>query len=211
MHYQTQPVLRRAAAGIMMLSLVASPAMAMGPGSDFGRGGDASPYASRSPLPASTFSPRPSHSPEGSPSFGHGFGRLDESKLRFCKEHQDHAVVIMKRIDDRVDKQLATFDAITQRVETFYTTKGHTLANYAELVVAVNAAKAAATADLAKLKADGQLDCNGDDPKGNVTTFRADAQKLITDLKAYRSALKDLIKGVRSVNQPSASPEGDTQ
>ena len=214
--------LNYATAGIMLFSLIAAPVSAEG-----GDNGQTPirPEVSSSPKPSespereaseveASKSPRPSRSPEVE---GKEIGKLDAARLHVCEVHHDVAVNIMKRITDRADKQETTFNAIATRAETFYTAKGHTLSNYDTLVAAVATAKAKVDADLVTLKADAAINCSGSDPKGQLATFKTQAQQLVTDLKAYRTAIKTLIAGIRSVNpapspsvkpSPSASPEG---
>ncbi len=219
----TNRPLKFVASGIMMAALVATPALAF-QGTDDPVSPTASPVESPhlSPTPTSEFhrpsptfshvvesgspSPRPSGSPEHS-------GRLDDSHRHFCQMHHDEALGIMGRLNNRGAGFLTLFNNIATRTEAFYVAKGNTLTGYADLVAAVDAAKAKATADLATLKAHATLDCSSSDPKGSVSTFKTDAQQFIADIKAYRTALKALIAGVRSVNpapspSPSASPDG---
>ncbi len=124
--------------------------------------------------------------------------RLNAAKLKVCQQREKRISTIITNSTKRTQNQLEVFTKIAVRVETFYQTKGKTVANYDELVAKVNTAQAKAEADLATLKTITTLDCEGDDPKGEVDTFRATLKQLQQDLKDYRTAVKDLIVGVRS-------------
>src|SRR6185369_3265620 len=104
------------------------------------------------------------------------------------------------RIATRGQKQLDLFSTIAERTETFYTNKGKTLSNYDALVADVNAKKAAAqtTVDATKTAVT-VFKCDGTDPKGAAASFKDALKNEIDALKAYKTAVKNLIVGVKSV------------
>src|SRR5688572_28749042 len=97
--------------------------------------------------------------------------RLEENKLRVCEQRETRIKAIMVRSVTRAEKQLALFTKISDRVKAFYVDKGRTVANYDDLVAAVDAAKAKAEANLETLKTIDSFDCDAEDPKGNVEAF----------------------------------------
>ncbi|GAC1391080.1 MAG: hypothetical protein NVSMB46_02290 [Candidatus Saccharimonadales bacterium] len=124
----------------------------------------------------------------------------DIEKDNSCKKHQEVVSNIMSRIADRGEKQLAVFDAIATRTEAFYTEKGKTLANYSELLSVVTANRAVAVSALATVKADkASFTCTQGKGKGIASAFKTDLQTEITALKDYRTAVKNLVVGVKSV------------
>jgi hypothetical protein len=125
--------------------------------------------------------------------------RLDAAKLRVCQNREKNIKGIMTRSVDRVTKQVTLFDKIAERTKAFYVDKGNVLTNYDELVAAADAAKAEATASLDDVKDSTTFTCSGEDPKGAAGTFKTEMKELIADLKAYRTAVKNLIVGVKSV------------
>ncbi len=146
--------------------------------------------------------------PTGTPPFKRG---LSELKLRSCEARQDS---IKTRMDSLV--RLATnieekFDSIAKRVEDFYVNtvvpSGKTVSNYDTLVADISTKKDVVTKDLddAKVKVSA-FSCTADDPKGLLTQFRIDMQKVKTDLKNYRTSIKNLIVAVHSVS-PTPKPE----
>jgi hypothetical protein len=124
--------------------------------------------------------------------------RLDEAKLRLCEARAKNITNIMNRAITRGQNQVRLFGTITERVKAFYVNKAKTLANYDELVAAVDAAKVQAESDLEVLKTL-TFSCDSDDPKGEVAAFKAGLEEFRHSLKDYRTAVKDLIVGVKSV------------
>lgn len=138
--------------------------------------------------------------------------RLDATKLKVCQLREKAIDNIMARIGDRGQKQLDLFTTIATRVETFYTTKGKTLSNYDALVADVNAKKAAAQTAVDTVKADkANFKCDGTDPQGAAATFKADLKLEISALKAYRTSVKNLIVGVKSVQGTTSSTENSNR
>ena len=128
-----------------------------------------------------------------------GHARLEAAKLRSCEARKKQINTVMKRGSTRAENHMKVFDTITTRVKNFYEKKGKVLSNYDELVAAVDAAKAKATGDIATLKTLEGIDCNSDDPKGSVDDYKTALAAVREDLKAYRTAVKNLIVGVKSV------------
>jgi hypothetical protein len=88
-------------------------------------------------------------------------------------------------------------------VQDFYAKKGKISATYEDKVAAVNAAKVTAEADVKALRGLTKFDCTGSDPKGDGAAFKAALDKANDSLKAYRTALKDLIKDVKAAQGES--------
>lgn len=137
-----------------------------------------------------------------------GSTRLAEAKLRACQNREKAINNIMSRIANRGQKQLDLFTTIATRVESFYADKGKTLNNYDALVADVNAKKAAAQTEVDAVKASSvTFECDGTDPKGAVASFKDNLKAEISALKDYRTAVKNLIVGVKSVQGTTSSSE----
>ncbi len=137
--------------------------------------------------------------------------RLAETKLKVCQNREKAIDNIMKRIAERGQKHIDLFSTIATRTETFYTTKGKTLSNYDALVAAVDAKKVLAQAAVDKVKGDSvTFKCDGTDPKGAGELFKADLKLEISALKEYRTSVKNLIVGVKSVQGTTSSTENKT-
>lgn len=127
-------------------------------------------------------------------------GRLEENKLRICQTREDKINSHMDAIAERGQKKIDLFSTIAERVKSFYLSKGKVLANYDELVVAVDAKKATAQAAVdAVISSSVTFDCEGDDPKGMAGEFKDKVKAMNSALKEYKTAVKNLIVGVKSV------------
>jgi hypothetical protein len=90
------------------------------------------------------------------------------------------------------------FDAITLRVETFYTTKvvpsGKTLPNYDVLVADIAAKKALVQTALSNVQSSSaNFSCTAEDPKGQLNKFKLEMQNVKKALHDYRISIKNLI------------------
>ncbi len=140
--------------------------------------------------------------------------RLADKKLAACQKREAKINNIMAHIASRGEKQLAVFTKIADRTKTFYTNKGKTLSNYDALVAEVDAKKAAAETAIEQIKTtSATFKCDGTDPKGAAASFKESLKTEIAALKAYKTAVKNLIVGVKSVQGTTTSgdkPAGDT-
>lgn len=149
-----------------------------------------------------TTSPSPSSLPSPSP-LGKGCQNREQS--------------IQKRSNQLVrmaTNMLEIFERIAQRVRTYYLTvvvpSGQSLDEYSELLANIDLAKAAVENSLEEAATTAStFDCGSNDPKLQLQNFRQDMRGVKEALKIYRTAIKDLIVGVRSItgqNKPEASP-----
>jgi hypothetical protein len=140
--------------------------------------------------------------------------RLQDAQLKRCEAKQKAITNIMARISDRGQKQLDLFTTIAGRVQTFYTEKGRTLDNYDALVADVEAKREAAQAVVDEIKdADTTFDCSGENPKGVVEGFKTSLKEEIAALKEYKTAVRNLIVGVKSAQstQTTESTSGGAE
>ncbi len=134
--------------------------------------------------------------------------RLADAKLRACENREKAIQSILARIADRGTKQLDVFNKISERVQAFYVDKGRTLDNYDELVAEVDAKKADAEAAVETIKTTSvDFACDGEDPKGMISQFKESLKTEIAVLKDYKTAVKNLIVGVKSVQGTTSSSE----
>lgn len=138
-------------------------------------------------------------------------GRLENAKLKACQNREKAIQNIMNRVSDRGRKQLDVFTKISERTQAFYAEKGHTLNNYDALVAEVDAKKSAAQAAVdAVHDSSGEFKCDGENPKAVADSFKENLKAMNTALKEYKTAVKDLIVGVKSVQSTTAG-EGSTE
>lgn len=132
-------------------------------------------------------------------------------RLRVCQVHElvikNRSMNLTRRANDTID----VFDKIAKRVEDFYTNKvlpgGTTVSNYSSLVADIQTKEALVKTDLQIAQNDANsFNCNNSDPKGQLTTFRQDMQKVIDALKDFRTSIRNLIVAVHgAVGDRSAS------
>lgn len=134
--------------------------------------------------------------------------RLADAKLKMCQSREKVITNIMTRLGDRGQKQVDLFSTIAERIKTFYADKGKTLTNYDTLTADVTAKKvfAQTTVDTVKSTAP-EFKCDGTDPKGIAATFKDNLKSEIEALNAYKTSVKNLIVGVRSIQGTTSSAE----
>lgn len=138
-----------------------------------------------------------------------GAGKLSAARLRACQNRQQAITNIMSRIADRGQKQLDLFTTIATRTENFYTSKGKTLSNYDTLVADVNAQQAAAQSEVTAIRsASTSFSCDAGNPQGMVQSFKTALKGEISALQAYRTSVKNLIVGVKSVQSTTTGSTG---
>jgi hypothetical protein len=137
---------------------------------------------------------------------------LNEERVRACEANQEAIKNRMGSLTRLTANMVEKFDSISTRVQTFYTDKvvpsGENLSNYDALVAEIAAKKAIVDTDLgtAQTSVDA-FSCDTDNPKEQLNTYRLNMQKVKTDLKNYRTSIKNLIVAVRSLApEPSPSP-----
>ena len=138
----------------------------------------------------------------------HSDMKLTNAKLKSCQKHEKAITNTLSRLSDRGQKQVVLFGTIASRVETFYTDKGKTLASYDALVADVNAKAAAAQTALSGINAAGSgFSCDGSNPSGFMSTFKDNLKLEISALKDYRTSVRNLIVGVKSVQGTTSSTD----
>lgn len=139
--------------------------------------------------------------------------KLDSARLKACQAREKAITAIMSRVAERGQKHLEVFSTIASRAESFYTNKekDKTLANYAALVADVNAKKAAAQTAVANVASkSASFKCDINDPRGVITSFKDALKSEIQALQAYRTAVKNLIVGIKSVHGSATSAASGT-
>lgn len=137
-------------------------------------------------------------------------GRLQDAKLKACQNREKAIKNIMSRIADRGEKQLELFTTIADRTKTFYADKNLTLSNYDALVTEVDTKKSVAQETVRTIKnSSTTFTCNGDSPKGAADSFKESLTAKIKALQEYRTAVKNLIIGVKSAQDTTNTKSGD--
>ena len=126
--------------------------------------------------------------------------RQTDNKIKACQRNEARIDATMLRITTRGDRQLDVFTKIADRTEAFYVKRGKILSNYDALVADVNTKKAAALEAVAQIKASSTaFKCDGTNAKNEGAAFKTALKSEHAALKAYKTAVKNLIVGVKSV------------
>lgn len=138
--------------------------------------------------------------------------KLDEAKKRKCEQISSNISKQSANFIAHAQKQLATFEQISQKTQAFAVSKNLTVDQEQTLLASIQAAKAKVEQDLAMLKADSAaFKCDGQNPKGALKSFHNDAALVRSHLKGYRNLVRQLIQAVRSANgQTKTNPPKST-
>lgn len=133
--------------------------------------------------------------------------KLDDSKKRQCDKVAADIDQHAQSFITHANNQLQVFDSISQKVQDFAKSKNLTVAAQSSLLTQITASRAKVLQDITTLKADAAaFKCDGANPKGALKAFHSDAALVRSDLKAYRSLVRQLIQAVRQANG-QASPK----
>jgi hypothetical protein len=137
-----------------------------------------------------------------------GATRLDAAQLKICLKHEKVITNLLSRLSDRGQKQFTLFTTIATRTENFYNNKGKTLSNYDALLADLGAKRDVAQTAVDNLKASSlNFNCGANDPKGVASSFKDSLKNEISALKDYKTSVKNLIVGVKSVQAPTTTTD----
>jgi len=147
--------------------------------------------------------------------------KLAEAKQKVCETRKKIIVNRSNKIAERAQKQFEVFQNHAQRVDDYYNNKllpkGIIVPNYEALKADIAAKKDAVQVAIEAAKAAAaNFDCAGDDPKGQLATFREDMREAIAALKEYRTSIRNFIVAIRTAKANaeathSASKSGGNQ
>lgn len=129
--------------------------------------------------------------------------KLDEKRQKVCEKRSDKIIKRSNQLAQRAEKQLNKFTEIAGRVDNFYLNrlvpKGVTLANYDALKADIEARKQEVADTVASAKtAAASFDCSGEDPKGQLGSYRDEMKVAVAALKDFRISIKNFIVAVRT-------------
>lgn len=138
--------------------------------------------------------------------------KLDTARKERCEAREERINRIVAKATEQSQKHLEVFQSIEAKVTTFYVEKQLTVANYDSLQAAVDEKEAAAIAAIQSTDAV-SLDCDTEGAGREIGTFvRSSVQDLHVALKAYRTAIKDLIVAAKQANDAVRTDDAaDTQ
>lgn len=134
--------------------------------------------------------------------------KQDAAKLKACQKRATAGNKKLQQAAVRGQKQINTISNVAVRDQSTYARRGKTLSNYDSLVSDVTAKKAAAQAAVMIVKNDQvSSNCDGTDTKDKdpASSFKSDLKAETTALKDYKTAVKNLTVGIKSVQGTSNS------
>lgn len=137
--------------------------------------------------------------------------KLDDAKKKACENNITTINRLKEKMDERRQTVLERISKISDAIQSFYTEKQLTVTNYDELVAKVSAAKTVAESALQLQQQIPTIDCSGDHPRVAVSDFKEKRSSAIDAIKAYRDAVKELVRAVKAVvevseQEPSPTP-----
>lgn len=128
--------------------------------------------------------------------------KLQGDALKACKGKETAINAIMSRVADRAEKRLKLFDQIKERLQKYYEDNKLSSSEYAEKMALVEQKRTEAQVQVqAELKISTQFKCDGDDPKGTMTSFKNQQKTEIGALNDYKQALKDVVEVLKTVSE----------
>lgn len=131
--------------------------------------------------------------------------RLDDRKKVVCEKHQDQINTRMNNVNERSQNHFNRIDQIFTATVTFYEDKGLAVNNYDQLVAKVTETKTAAETALHALQDTPKFSCESDGPKADIQTFLNLRLNKVSTFEAYRDAVKEFVKAVRTAAETAAS------
>lgn len=126
----------------------------------------------------------------------------NKGALQSCQSRERNIKAIMARMSDRADKRLRLFDTVSEKVQGFYRQNGVIIDGYDALLAQLNAKRQAAVAANQQVKSQSTtFDCSIGDPKATASAFQEEVRNTNAVYKEYKTALKDLIAGVKTALQ----------
>ena len=129
--------------------------------------------------------------------------KLSEKQLEICEKKQPQVKERISRLSSQGAKQLEVFSKIADRIQAFKEMKNYEVINYDSLVSEVDEARLTAQNAVSLAHTSGQeFNCSSDSPRGTALSFQENLRLQIDALKAYKTAIKDLLVAVKS-SQPA--------
>lgn len=118
-----------------------------------------------------------------------------EVRKKQCEAHKQGLINKFSRITANSQKIKTHIDSVLTKTQAYQQANGVAVADYESLVAAAETAKAAAADSIVALQAvTPTLDCNNTSTASDVATFKAATQDTRDKLKAYRTAVKTILK-----------------
>lgn len=137
--------------------------------------------------------------------------KLEGKRLQACEHREAKINSILQKSAQQGDKHLSVFQKIEDRVRSFYEEKQLTVDNYEALVAEADSKEAAAVAAIGAVKGTA-YECSGESTGKELGgLLKTTMKQQHAALRDYRTAIKDLIVGVRqgAAEAEETETEGD--
>lgn len=136
----------------------------------------------------------------------HKANKTDAQRQKFCQAHKQGLTQKFSSITANSQKIQTRIDGIYSKALAYQVANNLQPANFDTLVATADSAKAASSASITALQAvTPTIDCASTTTASDVATFKAAAQQARDNLKAYRSAVKAVVKALEI---PKPTTEG---
>jgi hypothetical protein len=140
----------------------------------------------------------------------HKSGKTQDQLKQICEARKNGIETRTSTLSDRAQESLARINGVFTKVVDYQKANNLTVTNFDALVVTATDAQTKATASVQALVAlKGTVDCT--DPTTvttDIATFKAALDQARTDLKSYRTAVKNILTAVEQAKEPSTTTGG---
>lgn len=141
--------------------------------------------------------------------------KTDDERKNICENRKQGLATKFTRISAAAQTTHSRIDDILAKAEAYQQTNNLSIENYDSLVAAAHAAGTTSSSSVASLKAvTPTIDCSSSTVANDIATYKAAAQQTRDDLKAYRTAVKAVLKALISAKTTPTSTDdtaGGTQ
>jgi hypothetical protein len=135
-----------------------------------------------------------------------------DHRKNVCEAHKQGLETKFTNIVNNSQKIQDRITSVFDKAVAYKTDNNLSPTNFDDLVAKAQAAKQDSADSIANLKAvTPSLDCNNVSVASDVATFKAAAKETRDNLKAYRSAVKAVVKSILDTKKTSDTTEGSQQ
>lgn len=135
-----------------------------------------------------------------------------DHRKNVCEAHKQGLETKFTNIVNNSQKIQDRITSVFDKAVTYKTDNNLSPANFDDLVAKANAAKQDSADSIVNLKTlTPSLDCNNVSVASDVATFKAAAKETRDNLKAYRTAVKAVVKSLLDTKKASDTTEGSQQ
>ncbi|MEK7059572.1 MAG: hypothetical protein AAB971_02340 [Patescibacteria group bacterium] len=140
----------------------------------------------------------------------HEGAKSKEERHKRCESHKQGLTTKFSRISANSQKIKDHIDSVFTKAQAYQQAKNLHPDNYDALVATATNAQAAAATSITTLKnLTPTIDCNNESTASDVAAFKMAAADARDKLKAYRTAVKDVLKALQSARK--STTEGSNQ